>query len=287
MELLIQNGYDSPYFLACGAHSETYRIRETATGKWYLGKISREKDILWRESVLLQNLIHPLFPKWKAYFSDHEKACLVMEYIAGCNLEELLKRRGRMSVRATAGIMLDLADGLSYLHERNPAVIYRDLKPSNIIIGQEGRVRLVDLGAAGSDHKMKAGTPAYAAPEQFSEKGGSTRTDIYAYGKVMHYMLTGKNPCVPPYQMLPARNYDKKIPRDMERIIECCLADDAAVRYPRMRDVKRQILYVYGNLSRKSLWGGFKLADGKKKGKVYYEKNILKGNYIGEKDFQI
>lgn len=241
MELFSGKGYEVMSRIGQGTFAEVYELMEKATGKHYAGKVSNRMELLEQEGLLMKKIEHPLFPKWHDYWQDEEEACLIMEYIRGSSLADLLERRGRISQRSAVRIAIELADGLAWLHECSPSVFYRDLKPANIMIEESGRVRLIDLGAAGSQSQVRAGTAGYAAPEMFEAGEQSIASDIYSLGKVLHYMLTGKNPGRLPYEAEPVRAYDRRLWRGLEQIVKNCLVPYPEGRIPGMRELIRQM----------------------------------------------
>lgn len=249
---LFEKGYELRSQIGTGATAFVYRVKDTAASKIYACKVSDKKEWLGLEAKLLQSLHHPLFPGWKEYWEHEEKGYLVMEYIEGSNLEQHLERRGHFSREETIRMALEMADGLGYLHARSPMVIYRDLKPANIIVQTDGQVRLLDLGAAAIPEGWKAGTPGYASPEQQISKEASgekckltSASDIYTLGVVMHYMLTGQNPCKSKQKMLPVRAYNPAVWRGLEDIVWRCVRPKPEERIPGMRELIQELSTYY------------------------------------------
>lgn len=206
MHDLNNRGYEMVSLIGKGATSLVYCVKNVKTGKNYACKISKESEYAKQESELMKVLAHPLFPRWKEFFITEEEGCLIMEYISGINMEALLSERKHLTQKETVRIGIELAEGLEYLHNRNPQLVFRDLKPLNMILQENGTVRLLDLGAvcpAGrsfpdstrSGRYPIAGSAGYAAPEQM-ENGAESQIgwDIYALGKVLYYMISGRNP---------------------------------------------------------------------------------------------
>lgn len=166
---------------------------------------------------------------------------LVMEYIDGISLHKYIETEGILEegqIRLWAAALLDV---LGYLHTRKTPVIYRDLKPDNIMVCRDGSLKLVDFGAAvfrsfgdGREGGM-AYTAGYAAPEQRGTGGGCAyadeRSDIYAFGKILYYMGTGADPGIPPYTVLPAALYNPLLSEGLERVINRCISEDPGARY--------------------------------------------------------
>lgn len=200
-DILKTHGYISPQLIGTGAFSSVYRVKGVQDGKFYACKVSEKTEMLAREAGILKELSHPLFPVCYEMWTEGETGFLIMEYVAGRSLGRLLDSRGRLSARRAAEIGLELAEGLSYLHERRRPVFYRDLKPENIYIREDGRVKLLDFGCAckedekaGERVKVLVGTPGFAAPEQLSGSAdASAAGDIYGLGKVLQSMLSARD----------------------------------------------------------------------------------------------
>ncbi|HEX8128146.1 MAG TPA: protein kinase [Pyrinomonadaceae bacterium] len=156
-----------------------------------------------RESMLLASLEHPSIPTIYDYFYDDEagRFYLVMKYISGGDFLARLRNApgGRIDEKTVTDWACQVADVLEYLHRRNPPIIYRDLKPANLMIdGNSGRVMLIDFGIARwvTTHEKgvtAVGTMGYAPPELFSGKV-EPRSDIYSLGATMFHLLTGTDP---------------------------------------------------------------------------------------------
>ena len=215
------------------------------------------------EAEHLQRLRHPMLPVIYDLLQDGRGMWyLVMEYLRGVTLREYIEKNGSVQEKQARIWAEQLADVLEYLHTRKPPVIYSDLKPSNIIVCPEGQLRLVDFGAAltrsfGADrNRVFAVTPGYGAPEQQggicqreqNEAGyagtgvyADERSDIYALGKTLYYMVTGADPGRPPYAALPVYEYQPLLGDDLERIIRKCIRPEPERRYQTVEDVRREL----------------------------------------------
>lgn len=154
---------------------------------------------------------------------DDEYFYLVEEYIEGETLENL---KERLSEDEAKKILLDLLDVLNFLHTNfDSPIIYRDLKPSNIMIMKNKAIKLIDFGVASdSENKLDAsddnyGTRSYCSPEQISYGTSDERSDIYSLGVTIYYLLTGKNLCQPPYKILRVRDFRKDVSKEFSDII--------------------------------------------------------------------
>lgn len=281
-------GYEDIVIVGQGAFSRVYRVRDGKSGKLYACKISREQEMLRRESDLLQQISHPLFPAFDAFWRGNEQAFLLMEYIRGENLKELIEEKERLSEKQMIEIAMKLAEGLCYLHELPEPVIFRDVKPENIIIGEAGRVALLDLGSACHScwqQNVITGTPGYGAPEQWNnrEKVGA-HSDVYALGQVMLTMLCGKMPVgihSTKSRIEQLYTMDSRLHRGVIQLIEECTKEAVAERIPNMRSVIQR-LKPYQQLRR----GAILRAEWKarlcykKTSEYIYQQNILKTNRI-------
>lgn len=188
-QALAKRNYEVLRLLGEGAFSQVLLVRERTTGSQLACKVCKHESLGRREGILLRQVDHPLFPKYYGMWQGEGKVFLLLEAVWGSSLEELLKHRGKFSARQTARIGLELAAGLKYLHELPESVLFRDVKPANIVIRQDGRVKLLDLGCAcrrGEETKDLAGTPGYGAPEQL-ERGHvlTPACDVYGLGKTL------------------------------------------------------------------------------------------------------
>lgn len=242
---LLGKGYQDPYLIGSGAHSLVYRVRETATGKFYACKVAKEGTLWKRETLLLAGIQNSLFPYYWQSFQERRQYFLVMEYVSGETLAQKLKRRGHLTQRQAVKIALSLAEGLAYLEALPDEILFRDLKPENIKIREDGKIKLLDLGCAcpaGQEDHTLAGTLGYAAPEQFSMSGKiGAYSDVYAFGRLLHYMLTGDDPCLPPKKKPPIRTYDRGLDSRLECLVEECVGEEITKRLPDMRCVLRRL----------------------------------------------
>lgn len=162
-----------------------------------------------REAQLLATLQHPAIVPVSDYFEEGGSRYLVMDYVAGQTLEQAWQTAGRFSEGQVLIWARQLAEALHFLHHQNPPIIFRDLKPANIMLRPDGSLVLIDFGIArffkAGQHKdtMRLGTPGYAAPEQYGRGQSDSRADVYSLGVVLHQLLTGHDPAQSPMN-LPA-----------------------------------------------------------------------------------
>lgn len=215
-----------------------------------------EKQLM-KEADFLQQLRHPMLPViydllWEDVWY------LVMEYIQGTTLRDYIERNGYMQEEPACAWAEQLLDILQYFHTRKPPVIYRDLKPDNIMVCPDGHLKLVDFGAAfrrsfgeEQDHVMAA-TLGYAAPEQFGQSMAyaDERSDIYAFGKTLYYIVTGADPSKPPYTSMSIRDYQPLLTGRLDRLIRKCTKDDPQERYQVVAEVRRDLSGCRGRKQR-------------------------------------
>jgi serine/threonine protein kinase len=200
-----------------------------------------------REASILALLKHPRIPHVYDHFSEHDRHFLVMEYIEGETLEKRLKAspKGFLDENFVISVALQVLEALEYLHGRRPAVIFRDLKPSNLIISDDGSVKLIDFGIARLFVTQKTatmvGTHGYAPPEQYEGKT-EPRTDLYALGAVMLNLLTGWDPAAhAPFSFPPLGQLRQGCNPALEEIISQALMIDTNQRIPTAQEFTRRL----------------------------------------------
>lgn len=174
-------------------------------------EIAGAAEAFKREALLLAKLQHPCLPGIHDHFTEEGRWYLVMDYIEGETLEARFDRVGRLRVEDVLRVGLQLCEVLNYLHSCQPPVIFRDLKPANIIVSPQGRIYLIDFGLARlfdpaqSKNSSPFGSPGYAAPEQYDSPQTTARADIYSLGATLHQLLTGAYPPLRPFEFAPIR----------------------------------------------------------------------------------
>lgn len=164
-----------------------------------------------REAMLLANLTHPNLPRIYEQFTEGGRSYLVMDFIEGETLEDHLEKLGnaKMPIEKTLGISLQLCSVIEYLHTRQPPIVFRDLKPGNLMLTPSGHIYLIDFGIArhfkpGQVKDTTAlGSSGYAPPEQYGKSQTTTRADIYSLGATLHQLLTGDDPSEMPFHFEP------------------------------------------------------------------------------------
>lgn len=163
-----------------------------------------------REALMLANLMHPNLPSIYDYFNENRRSYLVMSFIEGMTLEDYLKLRGgRLPVEKVLPIGIQLCSVLGYLHKRQPAIIFRDLKPANVMRTPDRQLYLIDFGVARlfkhgqARDTIALGSPGYAAPEQYGKAQTTPQADIYSLGATLHHLLSGTDPSEAPFMFAP------------------------------------------------------------------------------------
>jgi serine/threonine protein kinase len=204
-----------------------------------------------READTLAQLKHQAIPAITDRFELANRHYLVMEYVEGRNLEEELAVRGEP---LPEGLVIDIArqlcDVLSYLHGLVPPIIYRDMKPSNVMLNSNGRVVLVDFGIArlfkAARKGTMIGTLGFAPPEQYQGLV-DPRSDIYSLGATLHYVLTGRDPeKFPPFSFPPVRDLRPGVSSNLAGAIDAALAYEMDGRPARIQDFRDMMLYGRG-----------------------------------------
>lgn len=221
-------------------------MNEKANKQWAVKEVRKDgvldfeavKQGLVAETDILKQLDHPYLPSIIDVIDTDESFIIIMDYIQGNSLNKALDEFGAQPQDEVIKWAKQLCDVLGYLHTRTPPIIYRDMKPANVMLKPDGNISLIDFGTA-REYKEKnladttcLGTVGYAAPEQFGGMGQTdARTDIYCLGATLYHLVTGKNPCEPPYEIRPIREINPNLSSGLERIILKCTQRDPNDRY--------------------------------------------------------
>lgn len=221
-------------------------MNERANKPWAIKEIRKDgvsnyevvKQNLIAETDILKRLNHPNLPSIIDVIDCEDTFLIVMDYIEGKPLSEALNREGAQPQEKVIEWAKQICDVLGYLHSRVPPIIYRDMKPSNVMLKPDGNIMIIDFGTA-REYKSASladttclGTQGYAAPEQFGGQGQTdARTDIYCLGATLYHLITGHNPCMPPYEMYPIRQWNPNLSSGLEEIILKCTQKNPNDRY--------------------------------------------------------
>lgn len=251
-------------------------MNEKANKQWAVKEVRKDgvmdfesvKQGLVAETDILKKLSHPNLPSIIDVIDTEESFIIIMDYIQGNSLNKALEEFGAQPQENVIEWAKQLCDVLGYLHSRKPPIIYRDMKPANIMLKPDGNVTLIDFGTA-REFKEKnladttcLGTVGYAAPEQFGGMGQTdARTDIYCLGATLYHLVTGMNPCEPPYEIKPIREINPTLSGGLERIIMKCTQRDPDDRYQSAAEMMyalehyNEIDDIYRKKQKKKLFG--------------------------------
>lgn len=251
---VIEGKYEILKLIGQGGMSKVYLAMDIRLNKQWaikeLRKNARDQnnEIVIQSAIAEVNMIkkldHPSLPRIVDIIENKEIIYVVMDYIEGEPLSRVVKRYGAQPQELVIEWAKSLAQSLDYLHTRTPPIIYRDMKPSNVMLKPDGKVMLIDFGIA-REFKEKSvadtvnlGTKGYAAPEQFGGQGQTDiRTDIYCLGVTLYHLLTGHNPSDPPYEIYPIRYWNPNLSGGLEYIIKKCTQQNPEDRYKNCAEV--------------------------------------------------
>ena len=190
---------------------------------------------LLAEANMMKKLDHPSLPRIVDIIEDGSTIYVIMDYIEGESLDKILNEYGAQPEELVSGWAKQLCDALAYLHSQKPPIIYRDMKPANVMLKPEGNIKIIDFGIAREYKEQNLadttvlGTKGYAPPEQYSGQTDG-RSDIYALGMTMHHLLTGVDPRNgEPYASV--RQWNPELSEGIEIIIDKCVEPASENRY--------------------------------------------------------
>src|SRR5579859_1402380 len=202
-----------------------------------------------QEAHMLAGLHHPNLPSIHDYFNQGGRSYLVMSFVEGETLEHYLRatKNGYLTIKAVLDIGIQLCTALDFLHTRQPPIIFRDLKPSNIMRTPNGHIYLIDFGIVrhfkpGQTRDTNAlGTLGFAAPEQYGNAQTNPRADIYSLGATLHFMLSGNDPSNTPFRFSPLHFQDQPELLDLEMLIMRMVDIDENKRPGSIAAVKQEL----------------------------------------------
>ena len=204
-----------------------------------------------QEASILAQLDHPNLPTVIDFFEDASRAYLVMEFIWGESLEKRLEQaRSPLMERQVLQWAVQVCEVLSYLHTRQPPVIFRDLKPSNIMVNNAGIIKLVDFGIARTYKEEKLqdtialGSENYAAPEQWGQAQTDPRSDIYGLGATMYHLLANMppSPAFLPSEPTPLNMLNEALSSETVQIVSKAMSRDREARYGSADETRAALL---------------------------------------------
>ncbi len=251
----LQNRYQVIEKISTGGFSMIYKVKDLNLGKYLVLKEMKNikenkdkvKEFFKREASILRDLKHENIPTVIDYFIIEDKPYLVMEYIEGKTLMEILKEKGKpFHEKEILDWAIELCDVLNYLHYRNEPVVFKDLNPNNIILSSKRKIVLIDFGISRifkpDEEQTICYTPGYEAPEQSDKADGKATplSDIYSLGATLHHLLSGK----PPKDIRknnifpPVQEYNSLVSSDINNIISKALQPEPENRYKSIREMK-------------------------------------------------
>lgn len=208
------------------------------------GKNDVEYRSILNEVDILKGLNNAGIPRIVTIEEEGNKIIVVMDYIEGWSVKDWITKKGVIKQSVAVSWIKEVCKILIYLHNRKEPILYRDMKPGNIMVHDDGSIKLIDYGISvrlNSENKVikdPLGTKGYAAPEQ--KKRGNPydlRSDIYSLGKTLYHMLTGINPSVVEGNLKPLRSVDASLSPGLEYIINKCTQENPKDRYSNIEEV--------------------------------------------------
>lgn len=240
--------------------SAVYLVNDSNLNKQWCLKEIRKSDsgkgdieyyALLQEANIMKSLNHPSIPRITTIEQVGDSIFIIMDYVDGMSVKSWLLNKGKISQNIVVTWMTQITQVMLYLHNRKYPIFYRDMKPDNVMIQSDGNIKLIDFGISvvikeqGQVIDKALGTKGYAAPEQ-SVSGNvcDLRSDIYAMGKTMYYMLTGINPTqVPKEKLRSVREIDPSISIGIENIVNKCIKENPDERFQNCEE----LLYALKN----------------------------------------
>lgn len=288
--------------IAEGGMSTVYLVRHQMLGEYRAIKEICRKDCVFYESYrqnllreihILKSLDHPNLPKIMDVIVAKESLFIVMEYIQGSTLKELLKKNGPFEAKQVIEWGKQICAVLQYLHTRTPPIIYRDLKPSNLMLKADGRIIFIDFGTAkeyrargNHTEVLSFGTLGYAAPEQY-ERNGKTdeRTDIFCFGVTMYCLMTGKKPASMVSDLYWIKEEEFRGFLSMKRILSKCTRKNPWDRYQSCVELQKALEYCEKEINQRENKEKRKVAVGIFIGGAVLTGMLLCGGIYGKKYF--
>lgn len=250
---ILENRYRIVRLVGGGGMAWVYQVEELPAGSgklWALkelrpqtedrGEQATARKLFEQEARLLRDLEHLNILKISDFFEENGRACLVMEFIFGESLEKRLQAANAPLLETDVlKWAIQLCDALHYLHTRQAPIIFRDMKPSNVMVTNAGLVKLIDFGIArtykiGKKRDTVAmGSENYAAPEQWGKGQTDARSDVYALGATMYHLLANMapTPAFLPSAPLPLGNYNGSLSRKTIALIDKAMSSDRERRF--------------------------------------------------------
>lgn len=236
-----------------GGTGAVYKVADTRTPQcWAVKELWSDnanaehlglKRRLMAEITMLSQLRHSNLPRIVDAFESDGRDYIVMDFIHGRDLRNIVREAGPLSLSLVVSFGTQIASVLDYLHCQPQPIIFRDLKPANIMVDVNGKIKLIDFGIArlfmpeATSDTRAFGTPGYAAPEQYGRGQSDKRTDVYTLGATLHELLTARDPGETPFRFPPVRSLRPEVPVALENLIAKCLALNPDDRYSSLKEV--------------------------------------------------
>lgn len=230
----------------------TWAIKEMSETAISPGERTETVEAFHREAVMLQTLEHPNLVEVVDVFHDPDKGrwYMVMEFLEGKTLLQIMDETpGTLPERRVLSWAAQICDVLEFLHTRNPPIIYRDMKPSNVMeLTKNGVCKVIDFGIARfwkpgrTKDTLILGTPGYAPPEQYGKGQTQPSSDVYALGATLHHLLTGRDPESKPFKFPAVRQLNPRVSSRMETVIAKATAIKPADRYQSIAEMKAALI---------------------------------------------
>ena len=242
LKLLNTGGMNSAIYLA---------LDKKLNRQWAIKKVrkssSQTTSMLMAEASIMKNLDHPMLPRIVGIEEDPKFFYIIMDFVQGENLKTVVSSSGPQAQDTVVSWGVKLCDVLTYLHGKG--IVYRDMKPANIMLSPDGNIKLIDFGIAreykenASEDTTALGTEGYAAPEQYEGKGQTdARTDVYGMGITLFQLLTGVNPSSYQENIFSIRLQNPNLSSGLDKIILKCTNKDPKKRYQSTEELKKALL---------------------------------------------
>ena len=242
LKLLNTGGMNSAIYLA---------LDKKLNRQWAIKKVrkssSQTTSMLMAEASIMKNLDHPMLPRIVGIEEDPKFFYIIMDFVQGENLKTVVTSSGPQAQDTVVSWGIKLCDVLTYLHGKG--IVYRDMKPANIMLSPDGNIKLIDFGIAreykenASEDTTALGTEGYAAPEQYEGKGQTdARTDVYGMGITLFQLLTGVNPSSYQENIFSIRLQNPNLSSGLDKIILKCTNKDPKKRYQSTEELKKALL---------------------------------------------
>lgn len=230
----------------------TWAIKEMSETAISPGERARIVKAFRREAVMLRALDHPNLVKVVDVFQDQDKRrwYMVMEFIKGKTLLQIMEETpGNLPERRVLDWAAQICEVLDFLHGQEPPIIYRDMKPGNVMEQSKDDVcKVIDFGIARfwkpgrRKDTLALGTPGYAPPEQYGKGQTRPASDVYALGATLHHLLTGRDPESKPFKFPAARRLNPRVSNNTEAVIRKATQTKLADRYQTISEMKAALV---------------------------------------------